>query len=495
MKISCHKKLALKSCKDAIIIPIFKNAPSRKHLIGQELEDEMQMIIDSGYFNFEENEVKSFYIGKGKGLKKIYLVNVPKDIVDQNTNRELGALVGRIVCEDKLKSVSIVSLCDMCDEKKDMNCIIAALEGILFATYKFDRYKEKKQPCSLEDIEVVTDSAKLKRYVDDSTDELLSTFKYINIAKDLINTPANELTPEGFVSFVQANALPELQLTVWDDKKLLEDGLNLVAAVGRGSANAPRFVKLSYAGAPESEKNVAIVGKGITFDSGGSNLKPTGSMEDMKHDMAGAASVYAVANLIAEQKLPINLHAYIPLAENIIGGNAIRPGDVITSYSGKTVEVLNTDAEGRLILADALYMATQTKPEVIIDIATLTGAAVIALGESCAAAFSNRKFLSKQLCDIASKVGEPVWELPLLEVYAKRLKSKVADLQNMSTVGRSAGTVMAALFLKEFVDNYPWIHLDVAGTAYLERAHPIWGTQATGFGIRLMYTLIKGNYA
>jgi leucyl aminopeptidase len=214
----------------------------------------------------------------------------------------------------------------------------------------------------------------------------------------------------------------------------------------------------------------------------------------MKDDMSGAATVFAIINLAAAQNLPININAYIPIVENIIGGRATRPGDVVKSLSGKTVEILNTDAEGRLILADALYMATKTDPEIIIDIATLTGACLIALGDHCAGLFSNRKFLSKNISEASAEVGEDLWELPLYENYAKRLKSQIADIQNMGTSGRNGGTILAALFLKEFVDNYPWVHLDVAGTAFVEEKHPVFGSQATGFGVRLIYQFIKKNY-
>ena len=214
----------------------------------------------------------------------------------------------------------------------------------------------------------------------------------------------------------------------------------------------------------------------------------------MKTDMAGAATIFAVVSALAENREKVNVYAYLPLAENTIGGSAYKPGDIIKSYSGKTVEILNTDAEGRLIMADALSFALEKDPEIVIDIATLTGACVIALGSHCAGLISNRKFLAKNISDISYDISEDIWELPLYEGYKDRIKGKIADLQNISSKKREAGTTIAGLFLREFLDNYPWIHLDIAGTAFLEDEHPIFGNNASGFGVRLLYHFIKKYY-
>ena len=293
---------------------------------------------------------------------------------------------------------------------------------------------------------------------------------------------------------VKENSHSSMKVEVWNQKDITANNLNLLNAVGKSSSHEPHFIHIKYIGAPESTKNIALVGKGITFDSGGSSLKPAASMTTMKTDMSGAALMFSLTTLAAELNLKININTYIPLAENIIGREALVPGDVITSASGKTVEILNTDAEGRLILADALYMATKTDPEIIIDAATLTGACTVALGPFCAGLFSNRKFLSKQITDISWESAEDVWELPLFDGYEQGINSTVADIQNMSTFGREGGAIHAALFLKQFVDNYPWIHLDIAGPAYLEKNHPIFGKEATGFGLRLLYQFIETHY-
>lgn len=495
MKISCRRKIAIHSRKDAILIPVYKNIKPMRLITGKKIDDELHEIIQSDYFNFEEKEIKSFYMELNRKLKKIYLIHAPKE---QEASREymaLGAKMAHILKNDKIMTFSMISFEDIYNEKRDFSSTQGFLEGLMFGVYGYDRFKTKKDASAPMEIEIITGMLKLKRFIDEKADEWNTVFENVNIARDLTNTPSNYLTPEIFARTAQKKAPANMKVTVWDIHGIRENGLNLVEAVGKGSANKPYFLKLEYKGNPVSESNVALVGKGVTFDSGGSNLKPTGSMEEMKTDMAGAAVVYATTKLAADLKLKVNINAYIPLVENIIGGDALKPGDVITSASGKTVEIMNTDAEGRLILADALYTATKTDPEAIIDMATLTGGCVVALGPFCAGLFTNRKFLSKQVSDVSGETGEDVWELPLFEDYAKGINSKVADMQNMSTFKREGGAIHAALFLRQFVDNYPWIHIDIAGTAYLETPHPIFGTGASGFGVRLLYKFIKDHYS
>lgn len=494
MKISCRKKIAIHSRKDAILIPVYKNIKPLRAITGKKIDDELHEIIQSDYFNFEEKEIKSFYIELNKKLKKIYLIHAPKEQEGSRVYMELGAKLAKLLKNDKITSFSMVSFEDIYNEKKDFSSTQGFLEGLMFGLYTFDRYKTKKEAAGTLEVEVITSMLKLKRYIDDNAEEWNEIFGSVNLARDLVNTPANDLTPADFAALAVQNAVPEMKVSVMNEKEIIANGLLLIDAVGKGSINKPRFLKISYNGNPAITNNIAIVGKGVTFDSGGTNLKPTGSLETMKEDMAGAAVVYSTIKLVATLKLKVNLHAYIPLVENIIGGAAIRPGDIIISAAGKTVEIMNTDAEGRLILADALYTATKTDPEAIIDVATLTGACVVALGPFCAGLFSNRKFLSKQLSDISNETAEDVWELPIYEGYETGINSKIADIQNMSSFKREGGAIHAAIFLKQFVDNYPWIHLDIAGPAFLEKAHPIFGTEASGFGVRLLYRFIKAHY-
>lgn len=495
MKINCRKKIVTDSKKDAIVIPIYKNITFLKTIIGKNVDQEIYKFITSDYFQFEEKEIKSFYIKISKKLKKVYIVYIPKDKEDIKFYMELGAQTARILRKDNITSFSLISIEDIYNEKKDFSYTKGFLEGLMFNDYIFNSHKSKKSSTELfDEVEVITNMAKLKKFIDENSPEWINTFENINIMKDLINTPANYLTPSIFSDLIKDKSLKNMTVEIFDEEQIKANNLNLVEAVGRGSSNPSRFVHIKYNGNPNSDQNIALVGKGVTFDSGGSSLKPAEYMMTMKTDMSGAALMFTVTRLIALMELPVNINTYIPLVENIIGGNALRPGDVIKSASGKTVEIMNTDAEGRLILADALYTATKTDPEIIIDAATLTGACVVALGPYCAGLFSNRKFLSKQLSDISWETSEDIWELPLYGDYEKGIDSYVADIQNMSSFGREGGSIHAALFLKQFVDNYPWVHLDIAGPAYMEKNHPIFGKEASGFGLRLLYNFIKNNY-
>lgn len=495
MKISCRKKTALNSKKDAILIPVYRNMRPLKPLTGKKIEDEINDMIASDYFSYEEKEFTGFFMEIGGKLKKIYLVTVPKDPADYRYYTALGGSFAQILKKERITSFSILSFEDIYLEKKDVMFTKSFLDGFFFGQYSFDQFKSKQEKnYQFEEAEVITAFTKLKRFVDENADGWNSVFESIFLAKDLINTPPADMTPEIFAEKALELASDTLKVDVVSDMDALREEYPLVYGVGKGSSNPPRFLRLEYTGAPEAEQHVALVGKGVTFDSGGTNLKPTGSIETMKTDMSGAATVLAVTKIASDTGMELNIKTYIPLVENIIGTCAYKPGDILTSKMGKTIEILNTDAEGRLILADALYAATQTDPEVIIDVATLTGACIVALGSHCAGLFSNRKFLAKNISDISGEIGEDIWELPLLEAYQERVKSDVADLRNISKEKGEAGSTIAGLFLQEFVDNWPWIHLDIAGPAFLEAPHPVFGKYATGFGVRLISDFLKTHY-
>jgi len=494
MKISCRKKTALNSKKEAILIPVYRNMKPIKTLTGKKIEDEINDMIASDYFSYEEKELVSFFIEIGQKPKKVYLLNISKDQQDYRYYTELGSAFAKQLKKDRIQSFSMISFEDVYTEKKDFMYTKSFLDGFMFAQYSYDKFKSKQSNYQFEEAEVITAFTKMKRFVDDNADAWNTVFDGIYLTKDLINTPAGDLTPEIFAGIIKDMEGDNFKVDIVDDMAVLEKDYPLVHAVGRGSSNLPRFVKIEYNGAPSTEEHIALVGKGVTFDSGGTNLKPSGFIEDMKVDMSGAATVLGVTKIAHDNKLPVNIKTYIPMVENIIGTCAYRPGDILTSANGKTIEILNTDAEGRLILADALHEATKTDPEVIIDVATLTGACVVALGSFCAGLFSNRKFLAKNISDVSDTIGEDIWELPLLKVYEERVKSDIADLRNISKQKGEAGSTVAGLFLQEFVDNWPWIHLDVAGPAHIAEEHPVFGKHATGFGVRLLVDFIKNNY-
>ena len=291
----------------------------------------------------------------------------------------------------------------------------------------------------------------------------------VTLVRDLVNTPPNALPPSALAAAAKdAVAGLPVKVTIWDEKALKRDGCGGILAVGQGSANPPRLVKLEYA--PKGARaHIALVGKGITFDTGGISIKPAAGMDEMKGDMAGAAAVIGAVQAIARLDLPIRVTGWAPMAENMPGGNAQRPGDVLTTVSGTTVEVLNTDAEGRLILADALGLAAAEKPDLIVDAATLTGAARIALGSRTAGVMGNDDAARDEVAAVAGRAGETMWPMPLPEELRASLDSPTADIANIGD--RMGGMLSAAVFLKEFVPaGQPWVHLDIAGPAFNDKA-------------------------
>jgi leucyl aminopeptidase len=320
-----------------------------------------------------------------------------------------------------------------------------------------------------------------------------------NFARDLVNEPANKLYPENFAELTKTVCEKSgISVEIYDEKWLEEKGMNLHLAVGRASKRPPRLVILRYA-PPTAKKHVGLVGKGITFDTGGYQIKTDNSMWRMNSDMGGAAAVIGAVIAAADANLNVKITAALPMAENMIDGTGYLPGDVITSYSGKTVEILNTDAEGRLLLADSIsWMVREEKVEQLIDIATLTGSIVMALGHQMSGLFSSNDQVAEDLQASGVKSGESLWRMPLHNDYLLQLKSNVADLENIG--GRPAGSITAAMFLREFTDGIPWAHIDIAGTATMDSAvfayykcpyYPKEG--ATGVGTRLLFHYLEKN--
>ncbi|MFD4789187.1 leucyl aminopeptidase [Streptomyces sp. NPDC058459] len=351
--------------------------------------------------------------------------------------------------------------------------LAAIAEGVLLGAYAFDAYKE-----SPKDDEAKNDSGPLGEAVllggeegeaghQAAVDRATALGEELNRARDLVNTPPNDLDPEAFAAVAQAAADEHgLSIEVLDEQALKDGGYGGILGVGGGSASTPRLVKLAYTH-PEAEKHLAYVGKGITYDSGGISLKPAGHNETMKCDMAGAAAVFAAVVAAARLGLKVDVTGWLALAENMPSGSATRPGDVLRMYSGKTVEVLNTDAEGRLVLADALWAASAEEPDAIVDVATLTGAMVLALGSRTFGVMANDDAFRTAVHEAAEETGEPAWQMPLPEHLRKGMDSPVADIANMGE--RMGGGLVAGLFLREFIgEGITWAHLDIAGPAFNE---------------------------
>ncbi len=313
----------------------------------------------------------------------------------------------------------------------------------------------------------------------------------INVTRRLVNEPPNVLYPESFADAAAAvgNEVG-LSVEIWDETRLDAEGCRAILAVGAASIRPPRLVILRHYGAPSTQAPVALVGKGVTFDSGGLSIKPTDGMTDMKCDMAGAATVLGAMRTIALMKLPINVVGLCGLAENMISGASYKLGDVIESRQGTTIEILNTDAEGRVVLADVLDVAVQNKPSAIVDLATLTGACMVGLGRDVVGLMTNSESLCSEIIAAAKQESEPVWQLPMFEMYGEHIKSKVADIKNTGDA-RWGGAITAAKFLERFVDDVPWVHMDIAGPAFAESPKPHRDAGATGVMLRTLVSWLK----
>jgi leucyl aminopeptidase len=310
-----------------------------------------------------------------------------------------------------------------------------------------------------------------------------------------VSEPGNILHPDEYAKRLNSLRKIGLKINIYDEKKLKKLGMNALLGVGQGSIRGSYLVTMEWNGLKNNTKPLAFVGKGVCFDTGGISLKPVKFMEDMTYDMAGSAAVVGLMKNLALRKAKVNAVGVVGLVENMPGGNAQRPGDIVKSYSGKTIEVLNTDAEGRLVLADALtFTERKFKPKFMVDLATLTGAIIVSLGSEYAGLFSNDDKLSKQIFDAGEKVEEKVWRMPLHKNYDKLLDSKNADIQNINYVG-GAGSTTAAQFLQRFILNKtPWAHLDIAGMSFSKYGGALNSGGATGFGVRLLNQLIEKHY-
>jgi leucyl aminopeptidase len=419
--------------------------------------------------------------------KTIFLVSIKKDIKTSGIEN-LGGKFHSYINYDKkndyvINSDTVIS--------KIKNFVGYFLHGIKLKSYEFNIYKSKKDK-KLVSISVVGNKNKI------STQDQLR-FKALEegtfFARDLVSEPGNILHPDEYAKRINSLKKFGLKVSVYDEKKLKKLGMNALLGVGQGSIRGSYLVTMEWNGIKNNSKPLAFVGKGVCFDTGGISLKPAKFMEDMTYDMAGSATVVGLMKNLAVRKAKINAVGVVGLVENMPGGNAQRPGDIVKSYSGKTIEILNTDAEGRLVLADALtFTEKKFKPKFMVDLATLTGAIIVSLGSEYAGLFSNNDKLSNQLINAGDKVDEKLWRMPLHKNFDKLIDSKNADMQNINYVG-GAGSTTAAQFLQRFVLNKtPWAHLDIAGMAFSKYGGALNSGGATGYGVRLLNKLIEDDY-
>jgi leucyl aminopeptidase len=443
----------------------------------------------------KENSVFLMRTANDMTVSRVMLVGLgKKSSVKLETVRQASATALRAVRGLKIKNaVSVVP--EVSSESLSVVDSAQALtEGVLLAGYSFDTYKKKPEKVYLKRFDLVTTDGRDVRRIQKgiTLGELMA--RGTNMARDLVNTPGQDMVPITLVEHAReiGKGNPLVRVRVYSKTQLERMGAGALLGVAKGSIHEPYMVHMIYTPIKKTKKRVALVGKAVTFDSGGLSLKPSSAMESMKVDMAGSAAVLGAFSVISEVAPSVEVHGIFGAAENMLSAQAVRPGDVLTSMSKKTIEVLNTDAEGRLTLADTLTYALKQKPDVVIDLATLTGACVVALGEEISAVLSNNNELSLKVLRAAEDVGEKMWPMPLEKSYKKLLKSDVADIKNIA--GRWGGALTAGLFLEEFVDKTPWAHIDIAGPAFAERPiDPYTGKGATGHAVRTLLQFLR-NY-
>ena len=430
---------------------------------------------------------KNLLVFELSSKKKIVLVSIKKNSKSSEIESLGAEFYGRI---NHGKSSEYFLISDSL-ENNNQNLLSHFLHGLKLKSYSFKKYKTKKEERNIS-INIIG-----KKNIPSAQTRL--KFKALEegtfYARDLVSEPGNVLHPDEYAKRIYSLKKDGLKITIYDQKKLKKLGMHALLGVGQGSIRGSYLVTMEWSGAKNNSKPLAFVGKGVCFDTGGYSLKPARFMEDMTYDMAGSATVVGLMKNLALRKAKINAVGVVGLVENMVSGNAQRPGDIVKSYSGKTIEVLNTDAEGRLVLADALtFTEKKFKPKFIIDLATLTGAIIVCLGSEYAGLFSNDDKLSNQIFDAGEKVEEKVWRMPLHKNYDKLMNSKNADVQNINYVG-GAGSTTAAQFLQRFILNKtPWAHLDIAGMAFSKYGGALNSSGATGFGVRLLNKLVEENY-
>jgi leucyl aminopeptidase len=370
------------------------------------------------------------------------------------------------------------------------NIGLALGEGAVLALYKFDRYITTGKKLSVRSVSILSPDRSRTEQLQKGLDLATVLAESVYLARDLENAPANEIFPESFARTAQrAGRKSGFRVTVFNEARIKALGMGGLVGVSQGSSKPPRFITMEYKPRTRAAGTVVLVGKGVTFDSGGISIKPSAGMAEMKMDMSGAAAVLGTMQAATRLKLGIHLIGLVPATENLPGGRAMKPGDILRHYNGKTSEVDNTDAEGRLILADALSYAERFKPDAVIDLATLTGAVVVALGHFATGMLGNSPALMARLKESGERTFERVWELPMFDEYEKLIKSEIADVKNVG--GRWAGAITGAMFLKQFIGVYPWVHLDIAGTAMMEEVTEYTGKGGSGVGVRLLIDLLR----
>lgn len=495
MRINVAKGEIAKSSAELLVVPVLATddvvAVVKKHFTTQ-LSERVKKAATAQQFVGKKGQV--LFASAPEGSSADYVCVVGLGQKSDDLRESVRGMVGAAVQTAGKYGLRTVSVAMFGRELQKPESIEAAATAALLADYAFDAYKKKNSDRKLVELELLFPDGKALPAARKTVERAVAVGEGVTIARDLVNMPAHEMTPTRLAKAAEeivkaSNGV--LKLKVLNRAECQKLGMGAYLAVAQGSDEEPKFLHLTYTSPRPSKKTIAVVGKGVTFDSGGLSLKPADGMMTMKCDMAGGAAVLGLFAALAQLKPRVHVHGIVAATENMPSGKAIRPGDVVRSMEGKTIEILNTDAEGRLTLADAVAYVRRENPEVIIDLATLTGACMVALGDSVAGLMTNTPALGKQLLGAAKRAGEKLWELPLETNYREMLTSDIADLKNI-TGTRYGGALTAGLFIQEFVGETAWAHMDIAGPAFAERPlAPYIGKGGTGYGVRTLVEFIS----
>jgi leucyl aminopeptidase len=485
-----------------LVVTVLENrklSPSARHL-DERLEGGLTRAMKASRFLGKKGQSLSLLAPAGSKLDRVYAVGLgkPAEIDALRVQATGGQIYAALGHKGRAATVAVDAI-DKCQlSAAEMAAELAY--GARLRSYRFDKYRtkeEKDAKPTLRGFKVLCDKPGTARAAFADLDKIADG---VFFTRDLVSEPANVLYPETLAAEARSLSKLGVKVEVLGESRMRKLGMGALLGVGQGSANESQLVVMQWNGAPggkgkggKAQAPIAFVGKGVTFDTGGISIKPSNGMEDMKWDMGGAGTVIGLMKALAGRKAKVNVVGIVGLVENMPSGRAQRPGDIVTSMSGQTIEVINTDAEGRLVLADALwYCKERFKPRFMVDLATLTGAIVIGLGHEMAGLFANDDKLAERITAAGIKVGEPVWRLPLAEAYDKLIKSDAADMRNVG--GRAGGSITAAQFLQRFVDKTPWAHLDIAGVTWKSKDNATVPKGGTAFGVRLLERFVADNY-
>ncbi|MBF0609954.1 MAG: leucyl aminopeptidase [Magnetococcales bacterium] len=500
VELSSHQPIEWQG--DAVAVGIYDGGVAQKALaqLGERLVALVEQALKGGWFKGKSDEILLLPVPADAPLQvgRIVLVGLGKP--EKITAESLRSLAGRMVdvCNrSNITSLLMLPALEKFKEVKGVDILEAMAEGVWLADYRFDHYRSDKSELTqrILNLVVLPVRDKISQQAATVLDHTRRVVNGVYLTRDVANQPANRMTPEDLAQVAREVAHKHsLHVTVLDEEKLAEKGMHALLGVGQGSCHPPRLIILEYRGAGDKAP-LAVVGKAVTFDAGGISLKPAGKMHEMKYDMCGGAAVLGFMQAIADLKAPVNVVGIIPAAENLPSGTAQRPGDIVKTAKGLFVEIQNTDAEGRLILCDAIHYAEHFNPHTIIDLATLTGACGIALGSHASGLFVNNQRLCDALLEAGRHTGERLWQLPMFDEYQAVLKTPAADLRNIGD--GQAGAIIGACFLSRFVgENRRWAHLDIAATSFdLEGKRSYSPKGATGIGVRLLCRFVLENFS